>query len=93
VGDRSHASAGVMPTSRPCTLYWRRGAELDERGEPDPHRSRCAECRAAKVERDAIVALLASLPDIAPSGRRWQSRVWMRIARGDHLKLANVEPS
>jgi len=63
-----------------CKRYWRDGIELAERGEPDPHREGCVECRRAHAARHELVRAIA-YADPAPRGDSdWQARVWQQIA-------------
>jgi hypothetical protein len=64
-----------------CEHYWREGVEMVERGEPDPHRAGCADCRTAHAARCELVDVL---PLIGARGRdddQWQAGVWNQIAR------------
>jgi hypothetical protein len=69
-----------------CEHYWQDGILLDERGEPDPHRSTCVECRHARDERDELIRALPGVGATGPADPQWQARVWSRIAREETAK-------
>jgi hypothetical protein len=64
-----------------CEHYWRDGVLLAERGEPDPHRDTCIECRRAHATRNQLVAALPEVSAETTGDPDWQMRVWCRIAR------------
>jgi len=64
-----------------CEHYWRDGILRVERGEQDPHRSTCADCRRAHDERDELVRTLPRVGATSSGDPHWQARVWSRIAR------------
>lgn len=64
-----------------CDHYWREGILLDERGERDPHRETCDDCRRAHRERDLLVRALPEVGATSAGDPDWQSQVWRRIAR------------
>ena len=64
-----------------CEHYWQDGILRVERGEPDPHRETCAECRRAHAMREQLVRALPGVGTTATGDPDWQLRVWSRIAR------------
>lgn len=64
-----------------CERYWREGITLVERGEPDPHRPSCEDCRRAHAARNELVYALPLIGHQADGDPRWQDRVWRRIDR------------
>ena len=64
-----------------CARYWRDGILLDERGERDPHRDTCDDCRRAHRERELLVRVLPEVGVASAGDPEWQSQVWRRIAR------------
>lgn len=64
-----------------CEHYWRDGVLLAERGEPDPHRDTCLECRRAHDARGQLVAALPEVSAEVTGDPDWQMRVWSQIAR------------
>jgi hypothetical protein len=66
-----------------CEHYWREGILLVERGEPDPHRDVCLECRRAHEARDHLVGALPAVARTRSGDPSWQTRVWGRIARDE----------
>jgi hypothetical protein len=64
-----------------CERYWRDGILLDERGERDPHRDTCDDCRRAHRERELLVRTLPEVGAASAGDPDWQSQVWRRIAR------------
>jgi len=64
-----------------CEHYWRDGILLDERGERDPHRDTCEDCRRAHRERELLVRVLPEVGAASAGDPDWQSQVWRRIAR------------
>lgn len=66
-----------------CERYWRDGILLVERGENDPHREACDDCRRAHVERERLIRAVP----LVGAGHRgdpdWQTHVWSRIARDE----------
>jgi hypothetical protein len=64
-----------------CDRYWREGILLDERGERDPHRETCDDCRRAHRERDLLVRVLPDVGATSAGDPEWQSQVWRSIAR------------
>ena len=63
-----------------CEHYWRDGILLDERGERDPHRDTCDDCRRAHRERELLVRALPQVCAASAGEPDWQSQVWRRIA-------------
>ena len=70
-----------------CDHYWREGIVLVERGEPDPHRDTCLECRRAHEDRSHLVRSLAGVAETRTGDPGWQAHVWGRIAREDASKV------
>jgi hypothetical protein len=64
-----------------CERYWRDGILLDERGEHDPHRETCDDCRRAHRERELLIRALPEVGAASPGDPDWQNRVWRQIAR------------
>lgn len=64
-----------------CEHYWRDGVLLDERGERDPHRDTCDDCRRAHRERDLLIRALPEVGAASAGDPDWQSQVWRQIAR------------
>lgn len=64
-----------------CERYWREGILLDERGEHDPHRETCDDCRRAHRERDLLIRALPEIGATSSGDPDWQNHVWRRIAR------------
>ncbi|HEX3476741.1 MAG TPA: hypothetical protein VHT91_17060 [Kofleriaceae bacterium] len=64
-----------------CERYWRDGILLDERGERDPHRDTCDDCRRAHRDRELLVRALPEVGATSAGDPDWQSQVWRRIAR------------
>jgi hypothetical protein len=64
-----------------CKRYWREGVVLAERGEPDPHRDTCSDCRREHAARAELVRALPMVGAGAASDPQWQARVWQQIAR------------
>ena len=64
-----------------CERYWREGILLDERGERDPHRETCDDCRRAHRERELLIRALPEVGAASLGDPDWQSHVWQRIAR------------
>lgn len=64
-----------------CERYWREGILLHERGERDPHRDTCEDCRRAHRERELLVRALPAVGAASTGDADWQSQVWRRIAR------------
>jgi len=64
-----------------CEHYWRDGILLVERGERDPHRETCDDCRRAHLLREQLIRGLPEVGARATGDPHWQSRVWSRIAR------------
>jgi hypothetical protein len=63
-----------------CRRYWREGIVLVERGEPDPHRETCVDCRRAHAARHELVRAIP-MSNAPPRGESdWQARVWQQIA-------------
>jgi hypothetical protein len=67
-----------------CQRYWQDGIVRAERGEHDPHRDRCDDCRRAHRLRDQIVRALPVIGATRAADPDWQARVWSRIA-GERL--------
>jgi hypothetical protein len=63
-----------------CERYWREGIVFVERGEPDPHRDGCADCRRQHIARQQLVRAIP-LVGAVPDDSDWQARVWRQIAR------------
>jgi hypothetical protein len=66
-----------------CEHYWREGILLVERGEPDPHRDTCLQCRRAHEARGHLVGALPMVGGTRNGDPSWQTRVWGRIARDE----------
>ncbi len=64
-----------------CERYWREGILLDERGEHDPHRETCDDCRRAHRERELLIRALPEVGAASAGDPDWQNHVWRRIAR------------
>jgi hypothetical protein len=64
-----------------CERYWQDGILLDERGEHDPHRETCDDCRRAHRERELLIRALPEVGAASPGDPDWQNHVWQRIAR------------
>jgi hypothetical protein len=64
-----------------CERYWRDGIALVERGEPDPHRASCEDCRRAHAARNELVHALPLIGQHAEGDPHWQAHVWRRIDR------------
>ncbi len=64
-----------------CERYWREGALLADRGEPDPHRETCEVCRREHEAREQIIRALPLVGSEAAGDPAWQARVWSRIAQ------------
>lgn len=64
-----------------CERYWREGILLDERGERDPHRDTCDDCRRAHRDRELLIRVLPEVGATSAGDPDWQSQVWRRIAR------------
>lgn len=69
-----------------CERYWREGILLDERGEHDPHRETCDDCRRAHRERDLLIRALPEIGATSSGDPDWQSHVWQRIARQERSR-------
>jgi len=63
-----------------CERYWQAGILLDERGEHDPHRETCEDCRRAHRERELLIRALPEVGAASAGDPDWQNRVWQRIA-------------
>lgn len=61
-----------------CEHYWRDGILLVERGQADPHRDSCLDCRREHESRGALVRAL-QLVGADGGDPQWQARVWRRI--------------
>ncbi|HEX8110995.1 MAG TPA: hypothetical protein VF516_24860 [Kofleriaceae bacterium] len=66
-----------------CERYWREGILLDERGEHDPHRETCDDCRRAHRERELLIRALPEVGAASSGDPDWQNHVWRRIARAE----------
>ena len=64
-----------------CEHYWRDGVLLVERGEPDPHRETCIECRRAHEAREQLVRALPGVFGSAAGDADCQMRGCSRNAR------------
>jgi hypothetical protein len=63
-----------------CRRYWREGIVLVERGDDDPHRETCVDCRRAHAARHELVRAIP-MSNAPPGGESdWQARVWQQIA-------------
>src|SRR4051812_39713979 len=63
-----------------CERYWQVGVLLDERGEHDPHRETCDDCRRAHREREVLIRALPEVGAASAGDPDWQRHVWQRIA-------------
>lgn len=64
-----------------CQHYWREGIVLVERGEPDPHRDGCVDCRRQHTARQQLVRAMPLVGAVPDDDADWQARVWRQIAR------------
>lgn len=64
-----------------CERYWRKGILREERGEHDPHRETCDDCRRAHRERELLIRALPEVGAASSGDPDWQNHVWRRIAR------------
>jgi RNA polymerase sigma-70 factor, ECF subfamily len=64
-----------------CERFWREGAVLAERGEPDPHRAGCEDCRHAHLGYLELVRALPLVDRGATGNAQWKLRVWHELAR------------
>jgi hypothetical protein len=64
-----------------CERYWHDGILLVERGESDPHRDTCVDCRREHAARAQLVAALPLVGGAEDGDPAWEARVWSRIAR------------
>jgi hypothetical protein len=64
-----------------CQHYWREGIVLVERGEPDPHRDGCVDCRRQHTARQQLVRAMPLVGAVPDDDSDWQPRVWQQIAR------------
>jgi hypothetical protein len=62
-----------------CERYWRDGIVLVERGEDDPHRAACADCKLAHASRQELLEVLPLIGADLTSDPHWQAKVWRRI--------------
>lgn len=62
-----------------CDRYWREGIVLVERGQDDPHREGCADCRRAHTSRQELIDALPLVGGGSTGDPRWQAHVWQRI--------------
>jgi hypothetical protein len=69
-----------------CERYWQEGILLDERGEHDPHRETCDDCRRAHRERGLLIRALPAVGATSLGDPDWQNHVWQRIAREETLR-------
>jgi hypothetical protein len=70
-----------------CQHYWRDGILRVERGEADPHRDTCADCRRAHEEREALIRALPQAAAMSTADPAWNARVRSPIA-GDEASRA-----
>ncbi len=63
-----------------CERYWRDGIVLSERGELDPHRATCPDCRREHAACQELVRAMPRLGSV-PGDSQWQARVWRQIAQ------------
>lgn len=66
-----------------CSLYWREGIVLVERGLDDPHRASCADCTRAHASRQELIEALPLIGASYTGDPHWQAKVWRRIDGGD----------
>src|ERR1051326_8393051 len=64
-----------------CERYWRDGILQVERGEHDPHRDTCVDCRRNHAARAELVRALPRVGATHSGDPGWQVNVWSRIAR------------
>jgi hypothetical protein len=69
-----------------CERYWREGIALVERGEPDPHRATCEDCRIAHAARHELIQAIPMIGRRDSGHPQWQARVWRQIARERSIK-------
>lgn len=70
-----------------CERYWREGILLAERGEDDPHRETCDDCRRAHEERDRLIRAMPAVGAGHRGDPDWQTHVWSRIARDETARV------
>lgn len=70
-----------------CERYWRDGILQAERGDHDPHRDTCDDCRRAHRAREQIIRALPRVGAATPGDPDWQTRVWSRIARQETRRV------
>jgi len=63
-----------------CEHYWREGILLVERGQLDPHRDDCLDCRREHEARSTLVRALR-LVGAGTGDPQWQAKVWQQIGR------------
>ena len=63
-----------------CERYWREGILQVERGEHDPHRDTCHDCRRAHAARAELIEALPHVGATRSGDPDWQVRVLSRIA-------------
>src|SRR6185295_1010537 len=56
------------------------GILLVERGQPDPHRATCLDCRRAHEARHQLIRALPLVGADHTGDPQWQARVWRQIA-------------
>jgi hypothetical protein len=70
-----------------CERYWRDGILRAERGDHDPHRDTCDDCRRAHRAREQIIRALPRVGAATPGDPDWQTQVWSRIARQETRRV------
>jgi hypothetical protein len=68
-----------------CEHYWRDGILLVERGQSDPHRDDCLDCRREHEARGSLVRALR-LVGAGTGDPQWQAKVWQRIGREGRVR-------
>jgi hypothetical protein len=64
-----------------CERYWQDGILEVERGEHDPHRDTCRDCRRAHEARAELIKALPRVGASCSGDPSWQTQVWSRITR------------
>lgn len=70
-----------------CEHYWREGVLRVERGQADPHRDECLDCRREHEARAALVRGLQQV-GVGAGDPRWQAKVWAQLDRERDRRLA-----
>lgn len=74
-----------------CERYWKKGIELVERGEPDPHRETCEDCQREHLQRAELIGLFPLIVDEhVKSDPNWQARVWRQVAHARERKRHGI---